>query len=121
MDTRHKSDDKDCRLHLLALRDSLELLGGKWSLLLIIYLGYRENEALHFKRIQRELAGISAKVLTKELKSLEANHIIVRTTQPTKPVTVTYSLTEYGKTLVPIARALQAWGLNHRQVIAGRD
>jgi Predicted transcriptional regulators len=109
-------DTQACKLNRLAIRDSLELIGGKWSLLVVLLLG-RQQEPMHFKQIQRALDGISAKVLTRELKLLEENRILNRTVQDTLPVTVTYALTDYGKTLVPIVRALQQWGKQHREVI----
>lgn len=115
--TRQKSD-QECINHLLSLRDSLELLGGKWKLLIVLYIGYRPNELHHFKKLEREITGISAKMLSKELKTLEENKIVTRTIQNTRPITITYALTEYGLTLIPIARELQKWGMNHRKMIA---
>src|SRR5690606_19127615 len=118
MATKKKEQtDKECTSHLLALRDSLELLGGKWKLLLVLYIGYRPNELHHFKKLEKKITGISAKMLSKELKVLEDNKIVTRTIQDTRPITVTYALTKYGQTLIPIARELQKWGLNHRKVI----
>jgi len=111
------TEDRECRLRLLALLDSLELLGGKWKLLLILYLGYRQEERTNFRRIQKELGGISSKVLASELRVLEENDIVRRTIQPT---TVDYTLTDYGRKLMPIARELQQWGINHRERILGK-
>ncbi|WP_300597954.1 helix-turn-helix domain-containing protein [Niabella sp.] len=107
----------ECIDNLLALRDSLELLGGKWKLLIVLHLSCRPKELLHFKKLEKEITGISAKMLSKELKTLEENKIITRTIQNTRPVTVTYALTTYGASLIPIARDLQQWGLNHRSII----
>jgi DNA-binding HxlR family transcriptional regulator len=112
-----EKENLQCTDHLLALRDSLELLGGKWKLLLVLYIGSRQNELHHFKKLEREITGISAKMLSKELKTLEENEIVTRTIQNSQPITVTYALTKYGQTLIPIARELQNWGLNHRKVI----
>lgn len=107
----------ECIQNLLALRDSLELLGGKWKLLIVLHISCRSKELLHFKKLEKVVTGISAKMLSKELKTLEENKIISRTVQNTRPVTVTYALTAYGQSLIPIADALQQWGLNHRKVI----
>lgn len=109
--------NQECTVNLLALRDSLELLGGKWKLLLVLYIGYRPNELHHFKKLEKEITGISAKMLAKELKTLEENKIVTRTIQNTRPIKVTYALTNYGQTLIPIAKGLLNWGLNHRKVI----
>ncbi|HEY4787072.1 MAG TPA: helix-turn-helix domain-containing protein [Bacteroidales bacterium] len=109
--------EQECISNLLALRDSLELLGGKWKLLIVLYIGYRPNELHHFKKLEKVITGISAKMLSKELKTLEENKIVTRTIQDTRPITVTYALTKYGQSIIPIARELQNWGLNHRKVI----
>ncbi|MCD2422783.1 helix-turn-helix transcriptional regulator [Niabella pedocola] len=110
----------ECIQNLLALRDSLELLGGKWKLLIVLHISCRPKELLHFKKLEKEITGISAKMLSKELKILEENKIVTRTVQNTRPVTVTYTLTTYGQTLIPIADALQQWGLHHRKIIKGK-
>ncbi|MCF3108925.1 helix-turn-helix transcriptional regulator [Niabella sp. CC-SYL272] len=110
----------ECTQNLLALRDSLELLGGKWKLLIVLHISCRPKELLHFKKLEKVIAGISAKMLSKELKTLEENKIITRTIQNTRPITVTYALTAYGQSLIPIANALQQWGLNHRKMIKGK-
>ena len=58
--------------------------------------------------------GISAKVLSKELKDLEAHRLISREVQETKPVTVAYAITKYGKTTNDLINILVEWGRNHR-------
>lgn len=70
---------------------------------------------LRFKQLQRELPSISGKVLSSELKELEANEIVERKIYDTYPITVEYSLTPYGKTLEPVVSALREWGLTHRK------
>ncbi|MBO9729392.1 MAG: helix-turn-helix transcriptional regulator [Chitinophaga sp.] len=65
----------------------------------------------------RGIPGISSKVLSKELKDLEINKLVERTVHDTKPVTVEYSITSYGKTLIPVAEQLLQWGMSHRKVI----
>lgn len=106
-----------CRQERMALRDSLELLGGKWKLLIVNYLSRRPSEANNFKKIQFEMDGISAKMLSKELKELEQNLLVTREVHATKPVTVTYALTEYGFSTVPITALLIQWGAGHREKI----
>lgn len=77
------------------MTDTLDILGGKWKLLIIHYLMLREDDLNTFKKIERDIEGISAKVLSKELKDLEANKLIKREEQKTKPISVAYSITEY--------------------------
>ena len=93
------------------------LLSGKWKLLILHYLMTREQEENTFKKIEKDLNGISAKVLSKELKTLEANKLITRTEQKTKPITVAYAITEYGKTTKEVIDVLVKWGMNHRAEI----
>lgn len=67
--------------------------------------------------LQREVEGIGAKMLSKELRDLEINELVTRTVYNTKPVTVEYELTDYGKTLQDIIAAMMKWGENHRRRI----
>jgi DNA-binding HxlR family transcriptional regulator len=118
-DTIKKPLDKQmCKAHYLPIRDTLDLVGGKWKLHITRAL---TDQPLRFKELQREVEGITAKVLSKELKELEVNELVTRTVYATAPVTVEYSLTEYGKTLKPVVMALHNWGQKHRQrIIKGR-
>ena len=70
-----------------------------------------------FKELHRDIPGITAKMLSKELKELEMNGLVKRTVHDTSPVSVEYSRTEYGQSLKPVIAALRDWGLNHRQRI----
>ena len=70
-----------------------------------------------FKKIQREIEGISAKMLSKELHDLEINLLVSRTVLDTRPITVKYAITEYGSSVLPVTESLVIWGLNHREKI----
>lgn len=109
--------ETNCTEELLAIRDSLEILGGKWKLLILIYLKNRQDRLVHFKMIERGIEGISAKMLSKELKELEVNLMVTRTIQDTRPITVTYALTDYGRSVIPVIEALVQWGFDHRMMI----
>ncbi len=65
----------------------------------------------------REVKGIGTKMLSKELQDLEMNNLINRTVMNTKPITVAYSITEYGKTLSPLIDEMAKWGINYRKSI----
>jgi len=106
-----------CEQELSAIRDSLEILGGKWKLRIMRHLNNHISETNTFKKIQREVDGISAKMLSKELRDLEINLLVTRTTLDTRPVTVKYTITAYGLSVFPVTEALVEWGLNHRQKI----
>jgi DNA-binding HxlR family transcriptional regulator len=106
-----------CNEAIFALRDSLEIWGGKWKLMILLYLTIKKEDKNLFMQILRDLPNISAKMLSKELKDLEANQLITRTIHDSKPITVEYSITEYGQSFIPIAHQLIKWGMDHRQVI----
>jgi DNA-binding HxlR family transcriptional regulator len=109
--------EASCEQELAAIRDSLEILGGKWKLRIMRHLNNRTSEKNTFKKIQREVEGISAKMLSKELQDLEINLLISRTVMDTRPITVQYSITDYGQSVLPVTDTLVQWGLNHRQKI----
>jgi DNA-binding HxlR family transcriptional regulator len=99
----------------LAIRDVMQLLSGKWKFQIIGTL--RFGGKLRFMDLLREVDGIAAKMLSKELQELEANHLIKRTVMNTKPITVEYEITEYAKSLDPIMMAMVNWGIKHREKI----
>ena len=111
---------EDCNNALMAMRDSIDIWGGKWKILIMLYLSWNKNEKNCFMEIKRNITGISAKMLSKELKDLELNTLVERTVHNTKPITVEYNVTEYGKSFIEIARTLGRWGLKHREVIKSR-
>ncbi|GAB3962908.1 helix-turn-helix domain-containing protein [Spirosoma harenae] len=104
----HKAD-------ILAIHDAMDVLNGKWKITILSSLCYYDTR--RFSDIANDLAGISNKQLSKELKELEQNKLIKRTVLATQPVTVQYSLTEYGWTLQGLIHDLAKWGSTHRQVI----
>jgi DNA-binding HxlR family transcriptional regulator len=109
---------QECKASYLPIRDTLDLVGGKWKLPITHALA---EGPLRFKELQREIEGITARMLSKELKELEVNELISRQVYATAPVTVEYSLTEYGKSLKPVVLALYTWGERHRQrIIKGK-
>lgn len=106
-----------CAQERLAINDTFDVLGGKWRLRILRYLNGRLEENNTFKKIQREIENISAKMLTKELQELELNGLLSRTPQDTRPITVSYAITEYGKTVLPLTESIAQWGLDHRMKI----
>ncbi|GAA4181262.1 helix-turn-helix domain-containing protein [Sphingobacterium ginsenosidimutans] len=96
----------------LEMRDAIELLGGKWKLLILQSLSFGTKR---FKDLQEALVGISSKVLSKDLQELEQNLLVTRTVNNTKPITVSYSLTEYAYETIPVFEALFDFGAKHRK------
>ena len=104
----------DCSKILFAIQDTLDLISGKWKIKVISVLLYGKK---NFTDLQKQIDGLGAKMLSKELQDLEINGLITRTVNATKPVTVTYELTDYGHTLKPIIQVLADWGTEHRHKI----
>jgi len=100
---------------ILALKDSIQLLGGKWKFCILHNL--HTYETMRFKDLQERAMGITPKVLSKELQELEENLLIVRTVNNTKPVTVSYTLTEHAAETRLVLDALIQFGLKHRDKI----
>ena len=92
-------------------RYTLDVLEGKWKFAIIYSLLKRGT--LRFKELERDVNGITSRMLIKELKMLEKNDIVKRKAYATVPPTVEYSLTACGKTLEPIIATLQQWGEQH--------
>ncbi|MVN23152.1 winged helix-turn-helix transcriptional regulator [Mucilaginibacter arboris] len=105
---------QECTLLLPAVRDALEVLNGRWKLPIIISLSFGVKR---FKQISKELNGITDKMLSKELKDLEVNHLIKRTVHDSFPPTVEYSITEHGQSLEKVIIELRNWGVEHRRKI----
>jgi DNA-binding HxlR family transcriptional regulator len=110
-------NSNECTKNLLPVRDALDILGGKWKLPIIIALTFGNKR---FKEMQREINGITAKMLSKELKDLEVNQLVKRTVYDTLPVTVEYSLTPYGKSLHKVIAELRTWGVQHRKKLLAK-
>lgn len=111
-----KLDHQECISALLPVRDTLDIIGGKWKLLILISI-WEGNK--HFREIERSIPKLSTKVLSKELKDMEENQLITRTVLNGFPVRTEYRPTEYSKTLKKVIRELQHWGINHRKQIFG--
>ena len=101
-----------CNVKLNAVGDALYVIGGKWKLRIIIALseGHRR-----FNEIQRTIEGISAKMLSNELKDLEINGFVKRTVHTGTPVVVEYEPTDYTHTLNAVLTSLADWGIMHRE------
>lgn len=93
------------------MRDVLDRVGDTWSLLVVINL---QEKPVRFNALRRSIEGISQRMLTVTLRSLERDGLVRRTVRPTIPPQVEYALTDLGQSIaVPIA-ALGAWALANR-------
>lgn len=102
---------------MLSIKDALEALEGRWKLLILFTLSEGPKR---FRQISKDVGGITDKVLSKELKSLEANRLIERNVYDTFPPTVEYSITAHGLSLEKVLDELHFWGLAHRKKIIGK-
>lgn len=109
-----KTNGESCKVYLNAVQDTLDILKGKWKITIISCLSFGKRR---FLELQREIGGIGAKMLSKELQDLEMNGLISRTVCDTKPITVEYELSDYGRTLQGIIDEMVDWGKKHREKI----
>ena len=93
---------------------TVQLIGNKWKLLIIRNLLQRP---WRFNELQKNLEGISQKVLTDSLRSMEADGIITRTVYPEVPPRVEYALSELGESMRPILDSMKAWGEEYKKRI----
>lgn len=100
------------------IRTTLELLGGKWRLLLIDAL--REGP-LRFGEIKAQLPSLSEKVLAQELAIMAENHLIVRRQYEEHPPRVEYALTDWGREALPLLGAMREFGLAYQSDLFQRD
>lgn len=108
----HLNPDKSgCRKILKPVRDALDMLNGKWKLPIIIALSFGDKR---FTEIAKEVEGITDRMLSRELRDLELNGLIVRKVEDSYPVRVTYALTPYSKSLDEVIESLRKWGIKHR-------
>jgi DNA-binding HxlR family transcriptional regulator len=91
---------------------TVQLIGSKWKLLIMRNLLQR---SWRFNELQKSLEGISQKVLTDSLRSMEADGIITRTVYPEVPPRVEYALSDLGESMRPIMNAMAAWGKDYKE------
>ena len=106
---------EDIKAEYLAcpIRNVLSRFGDKWSMLVLYSLNTSETGVLRFNELRRHMADCSQKMLSQTLKNLEQSHLVHREIYPEVPPRVEYSLTEVGKSLMPLLTALIAWGKEH--------
>ena len=93
---------------------TVQLIGSKWKLLILRNLLVRP---WRFDELKKSLEGISQKVLTDSLRSMEADGIITRMVYPEVPPRVEYALSELGESMRPIIGAMEQWGIQYKSTI----
>ncbi len=89
----------------------MEVVGGKWKLVILEHL---TSGVWRFGELQRAVPAITARMLTRQLRELEADKLVNRTVHPEVPPKVEYSLTDTGRSLEPLLATLRAWGERYR-------
>ncbi|MCY9787648.1 helix-turn-helix transcriptional regulator [Nocardiopsis sp. EMB25] len=114
-------------------RKLLDRISDKWATLILCALGGGgshqpgsegpgEPRSMRYSELSRQLVGVSQKMLTQTLRSLERDGLLTRTVTPTVPVTVTYELTELGLSLHQAVRVIKTWAETHMdEVLTNRE
>ena len=92
------------------LTAALAAIGGKWKLIILYWLA---EEPAHFAGLRRKMPGISQKVLTQQLRELQADGMVHRRAPERVALPVMYSLTPYGQSVLPLVEDVRRWGRSH--------
>ena len=93
--------DKPC-----AIESGMRLIGGKWKASIIYHL---KDEPVRFNDLSRQLGGATRKVITQRLRELEANGLIQRNVLSDRPISVSYSITDFGRSALTVLETLKDW------------
>jgi DNA-binding HxlR family transcriptional regulator len=86
---------------------TMDLIGGKWKVLILWHLS---SGMLRFNELKRRFPDVTQKMLTQQLRDLEADGLVLRKVYPQVPPKVEYSLTETGSSIVPVLKQMNEWG-----------
>ncbi len=106
-----KVKERECK-YGCPVEAALDVVGGKWKGVILYHL---RDETRRFNELRRLIPGVTQRMLTKQLRELEADQIIHRKIFHQIPPKVEYSLTNFGLTLTPILKELQEWGITYME------
>jgi DNA-binding HxlR family transcriptional regulator len=109
------TDELTTQQKIKYVQDTLYVIAGKWKLPIMIAISFGHSR---FREIQRAVPDITPKILSKELKELETNKLVMRKVYDTYPITVEYTVSSYCKSLKPVVDEMINWGQNHRVKVA---
>jgi len=119
MDTKGKTRHSSYSFPACPVEATLELIGGKWKGMILFHL---LDDKMRFSELKRAIGCVTQRMLTKQLRELEANGLLNRIVYAEVPPRVEYELTDEGKTLKPILIALKKWGETHAiDLLKGRE
>jgi DNA-binding HxlR family transcriptional regulator len=107
-----KEKENDVANRIAHVQNTLSVINGKWKLPMLMSMYSGKNR---FRDIQRNIPNITTRVLSKELKDLEANKLITRIVHDSYPVSIEYKLTSYSHTLTPLVDEMIKWGKQHQR------
>jgi len=113
-----KEKDNDISNRITHIQNTISVISGKWKLPILMSMYEGKNR---FRDIQRNIPAITTRVLSKELKDLEMNKLIVRKVHDSYPVAIEYKLTSYSHTLTPVVDEMIKWGKLHGKTAAKRE
>ena len=102
---------EDKKVNIKPFAYAISLIGGKWKMNILFWLW--KHETLRYSKLKRALENVTHKMLSSQLKELEADALIIRKEYPQVPPKVEYSLSERGKSLMPVLQSLCRWGEEH--------
>jgi len=109
----------DCSAnYVLAVNETLNVINGKWKMPIMASLFFGKKR---YGALVKEIPKINSRMLSKELRDLEANGIVTRTVYNTIPVSVEYELTKSGRAFEKVVNAMLEWGLEHRKIAVGKS
>lgn len=108
-----KGSKYNCSMEL-----TLDILGGKWKPVIIWNLG---KKTMRFNELKRSLPNITQKMLTQQLRALEEDELINRVIYNQVPPKVEYSLTDYGRSLLPVLTDLCEWAISYSNLIRAKN
>jgi DNA-binding HxlR family transcriptional regulator len=94
---------------------TLEVVGGRWKAVILFHL---MSGTKRFGELRRKLPGATQRMATLQLRELERDGVVSRVVYPQVPPKVEYSLTDFGRSLVPVLIAMRDWGRSHRETLA---
>ena len=110
-----KKEQLNSIIEICPVRNVVARFGNKWALLVILVLS--ENESIRYNELRRKIPDISSRVLSGTLRTLEADGLVDRRFYQEVPPRVEYSLTDTGRSLVPIIIKLTEWAQNNMKTI----
>lgn len=108
MEKQNESKNYHCQFEL-----TLDIIGGKWKPLVLFYIAMNKN--IRYGELRRAIPNINERMLTRQLRELEKDHLVHREIYKEVPPRVEYSLTSDGESIMPIIKNLHLWGVDYNK------